>query len=136
MLHYVELPSQIMENWASDSYFLNKWAKHYQTDESIPQEYIDKMKESENFLSGYAQMRQLSFGVNDMHWHTITSDINVTVKEFETKALEKTKIMPFIKNSCASTAFSHIFAGGYAAGYYGYKWAEVLEADADRKSVV
>ena len=127
---YVELPSQIMENWASDSYFLNKWAKHYQTDESIPQEYIDKMKESENFLSGYAQMRQLSFGVNDMHWHTITSDINVTVKEFETKALEKTKIMPFIKNSCASTAFSHIFAGGYAAGYYGYKWAEVLEADA------
>ena len=127
---YVELPSQIMENWASDSYFLNNWAKHYQTNEPIPQDYIEKLKESENFLSGYAQMRQLSFGVSDMCWHTITSDINVSVKEFETEALKKTKIMPFIENSCVSTAFSHIFAGGYAAGYYGYKWAEVLEADA------
>ncbi len=127
---FVELPSQIMENWAIDTYFLSTWAKHYKTGESIPQEYIDKLIKSENFLSGYAQMRQLSFGTSDMAWHTIEKDITVSVKEFESKALEKTQILPKIQNSCVSTTFSHIFAGGYAAGYYSYKWAEVLEADA------
>lgn len=127
---FVELPSQIMENWASDSYFLNTWAKHYKTNEPIAQELIDKLKRSENFLSGYAQMRQLSFAKCDMAWHTITQDINVTVKKFETEAINDTRISPYIENAAVSTAFSHVFSGGYAAGYYSYKWAEVLEADA------
>lgn len=130
---FVELPSQIMENWASDNYFLTSWAKHYQTSEPIPQDYIKKIKESENFLSGYSQIRQLLFATNDMAWHTIEENINVKVKEFESNAIKNVQITPFIENSSVSTTFSHIFAGGYAAGYYSYKWAEVLEADAFSK---
>ncbi len=125
---FVELPSQIMENWATDTEFLQSWATHYQTQEPIKQEYIDKIKD--NYLSGYSQLRQLAFANCDMAWHTITNKLNVTIEEFEKDALKSTRIVNYsIKNSL-STAFSHIFAGGYSAGYYSYKWAEVLEADA------
>lgn len=127
---FVELPSQIMENWAIEKQFLSKWAKHYKSKENISSELIDKIIAADNFMSGFAQMRQLSFGTTDMAWHTICEDINISVKEFETESLKNTQIMPKALNNCISTTFSHIFAGGYAAGYYSYKWAEVLEADA------
>lgn len=127
---FVELPSQIMENWAIEKEFLSKWAKHYQSGEKISEELIDKLIASDNFMSGFSQMRQLSFGAADMGWHTISKEIDVSVKEFETEALKETQIAPKVSNNCVSTTFSHIFAGGYAAGYYSYKWAEVLEADA------
>ncbi|WP_308572671.1 M3 family metallopeptidase [uncultured Sanguibacteroides sp.] len=127
---FVELPSQIMENWALEKEWLDTWAVHYQTGERLPQEYIDKIKKSANFQSGYASDRQLSFAMVDMAWHTITKPVTEPLIEFENKAMGKTEIMPLVKGSAFSTAFGHIFAGGYAAGYYGYKWAEVLDADA------
>ena len=127
---FVELPSQIMENWALEKEWLDTWAVHYQTGERLPQEYIDKIKKSANFQSGYASDRQLSFAMVDMAWHTITQPVTEPLIEFENRALGRTEIMPAVKGSAFSTAFGHIFAGGYAAGYYGYKWAEVLDADA------
>ncbi|KIO45012.1 peptidase M3 [Sanguibacteroides justesenii] len=127
---FVELPSQIMENWALEKEWLDTWAVHYQTGERLPQEYIDKIKKSANFQSGYASDRQLSFAMVDMAWHTITQPVTEPLIEFENRAMGRTEIMPAVKGSAFSTAFGHIFAGGYAAGYYGYKWAEVLDADA------
>ncbi len=127
---FVELPSQIMENWALEKEWLDTWAVHYQTGEKLPQEYIDKIKKSANFQSGYASDRQLSFAMVDMAWHTITQPVTEPLIEFENRAMGRTEIMPAVKGSAFSTAFGHIFAGGYAAGYYGYKWAEVLDADA------
>lgn len=127
---FVELPSQIMENWALENDWLKEVAIHYKTGEIIPQKLIDKLIASKNFHSAYQMIRQLSFGICDMAWHSIT-DCNIeNIIEFEQKAMAKTELFPPIEGACFSTAFSHIFSGGYAAGYYGYKWAEVLDADA------
>lgn len=127
---FVELPSQIMENWALEKEWLDTWAVHYLTNEPIPQEYIDKIRRASNFQSGYQCDRQLSFGMVDMAWHSITTPFEGNVLDFETRAMTPTESFPSVKGSCFSTAFGHIFSGGYAAGYYSYKWAEVLDADA------
>lgn len=127
---FVELPSQIMENWVYQPETLALFAKHYETGETIPQQYIDKIKESANFLEGMATLRQLSFGLLDMAWHSENPENIGRLKEFENQQFEATKLYPDVAENAMSTAFSHIFAGGYAAGYYSYKWAEVLDADA------
>lgn len=127
---FVELPSQILENWVYEPETLALFAKHYETGATIPQEYIDKIKESSNFLEGLATVRQLSFGLLDMGWHTQVPDIGTGLKEFENQQFESTKMFPDVTENAMSTSFSHIFAGGYSAGYYSYKWAEVLDADA------
>lgn len=127
---FVELPSQIMENWALEKEWLDTWAVHYQTGEKIPQEYINRIREAANFQSGYQSDRQISFGMVDMAWHSITAPITGSIQEFEQNAMAATEIFPAVDTSCFSTGFGHIFGGGYAAGYYGYKWAEVLDADA------
>ena len=129
-LDFVELPSQIMENWAVEKDFLDQFAVHYKTGEKIPAELVKKIVDSQNYLAGYLSLRQLSFGYLDMAWHTLENPFDGNVKEFEEKAWEKTQIFPTIDEVCMSTQFGHLFAGGYAAGYYGYKWAEVLDADA------
>ncbi len=127
---FVELPSQIMENWAVEKDFLDRFAVHYKTGEKIPAELVKKIVDSQNYLAGYLSIRQLSFGYLDMAWHTLEKPCNGEVKVFETNAMKKTQIFPPINETCMSTQFGHLFAGGYAAGYYGYKWAEVLDADA------
>jgi peptidyl-dipeptidase Dcp len=127
---FVELPSQIMENWAVEKEFLDRFASHYKTGEKIPAELVEKIKASENYLAGYLSVRQLSFGYLDMAWHTLEKPFDGEVKQFEEEAWKKTQIFPVIDEACMSTQFSHLFAGGYAAGYYSYKWAEVLDADA------
>jgi peptidyl-dipeptidase Dcp len=127
---FVELPSQVMENWATQKDWLDLFAVHYVTGEKIPAELVKKLIMAENFQAGYASERQLSFGMNDMAWHSITEPMTGDIVEFEQKAIESTELFKPVAGSCLSAAFSHIFAGGYAAGYYGYKWAEVLDADA------
>lgn len=127
---FVELPSQIMENWGYEPEYLNTFAKHYQTGESIPMELIDKIVASKNYLSGYSQVRQLQFGLLDMAWHSLESLPQTDPVSFEKAALKPYEVMPGVAETAISPGFSHIFAGGYAAGYYSYKWAEVLEADA------
>ena len=128
---FVELPSQVLENWCYEKEALELFARHYQTDAIIPMEYITKIKESASFHEGMQTLRQLSFGLLDMNWHGGESPEKITsVKEFENKAFENTKLYPDVIENCMSTAFSHIFQGGYSAGYYSYKWAEVLDADA------
>ena len=119
-----------MENWALEKEWLDTWAVHYLTNEPIPQEYIDKIRRASNFQSGYQCDRQLSFGMVDMAWHSITTPFEGNVLDFETRAMTPTESFPSVKGSCFSTAFGHIFSGGYAAGYYSYKWAGVLDADA------
>ena len=126
---FVELPSQIMENWCYEPEYLNTFAKHYQTGETIPSELIDKIVESKNYLSAYYHIRQLQFGILDMAWHTLTEIFESDPLTFEKNALSATNVLPSIPECIISTAFSHIFAGGYCAGYYSYKWAEVLAAD-------
>ena len=127
---FVALPSQIMENWGYEPEYLNTFAKHYQTGESIPMELIDKIVASKNYLSGYSQVRQLQFGLLDMAWHSLESLPQTDPVSFEKAALKPYEVMPGVAETAISPGFSHIFAGGYAAGYYSYKWAEVLEADA------
>jgi len=127
---FVELPSQIMENFAVKKEWLDMFAVHYKTGEKIPQDLIEKIIKAQNFQAGYSQERQLSFGMNDMSWHSINKPFNGDVVEFEKKAMSATELFPEVKGSLMSSSFSHIFAGGYASGYYGYKWAEVLDADA------
>ncbi len=127
---FVELPSQLMENWASQKDFLDGFAIHYKTGEKIPQELIQKIIDSENFNTAYFCLRQLSFGYLDMAWHTIEKPFEDDVIAYEKQAMASTQILPMVPNTSMSTTFSHIFAGGYAAGYYSYKWAEVLDADA------
>jgi peptidyl-dipeptidase Dcp len=127
---FVELPSQIMENWAFEPEFLHSFAKHYQTGEVIPQELIDKITAAKNYLSGYMSIRQLHYATTDMLWHTVESVPTESVVEYEQNALRNSSIIPMIDGIVFSPSFSHIFSGGYAAGYYSYKWAEVLEADA------
>ena len=127
---FVELPSQIMENWAFEPEYLNSFAKHYQTGEPISSELIDKIVAAKNYLAGYAQVRQLHYGLLDMSWHTLTALPSEGTVEFESKALAPYAVMPAVNGTAFSGSFSHIFSGGYSAGYYSYKWAEVLEADA------
>jgi len=127
---FVELPSQIMENWGYQKEFLKPFAKHYQSGESIPDELVDRIVKAQNYHAAYAQVRQLHFGILDMAWHTLTSVPAESTLEFENKVLEPVNVLPKTPGTCISTTFSHIFAGGYSAGYYSYKWAEVLEADA------
>lgn len=127
---FVELPSQVLENWCYEKEALSLFATHYQTNELITMELVEKIKESSSFMEGLQTMRQLSFGILDMAWHTADPKAIKSVKEFEDKAVAVTELYPMIAESCFSTAFSHIFQGGYAAGYYSYKWSEVLDADA------
>ena len=128
---FVELPSQILENWCYEKEALELFAKHYQSDELIPLTLVKKIKEASNFMEGLATMRQLSFGLLDMKWHsTNPNELPKSIEEVEASVFELTDLYPQVDKSCMSTAFSHIFQGGYSAGYYSYKWAEVLDADA------
>ncbi len=141
---FVELPSQILENWCYEKEALELFATHYKTGEDIPMEYVEKIKDSATFHEGMATLRQLSFGMLDMAWHGPSTELILSeaemprtgfsgikdVKAFEVAAFEDTQLYPDVKENCMSTSFSHIFQGGYSAGYYSYKWAEVLDADA------
>ncbi len=130
---FVELPSQLMENWLGQEEWLRNFAVHYETGEALPQEYIDRMKRAKHFLAAYSCLRQLSFGYLDMAWHSIDKALSdsTDLKEFEEKAWKKALLLPSSPSgTMMSTSFGHIFSGGYSAGYYGYKWAEVLDADA------
>ncbi|MFA5656990.1 MAG: M3 family metallopeptidase, partial [Dysgonamonadaceae bacterium] len=127
---FVELPSQIMENWLVEKDYLDKFAFHYQTGEKMPVELVQKIIDASNYNVGYATLRQLSFGYLDMAWHTLNESQPVDIRNFEQKAMQPVQLLPVVPEASMSTAFSHIFAGGYAAGYYSYKWAEVLDADA------
>ena len=127
---FVELPSQIMENWAYEPEYLDTFAKDYRTGEVIPDSLITKIVASKNFLAGYSQVRQLQYGIMDMAWHTLKSLPADSTVDFEKKTMAPVDVMPPVPGTAFSPTFSHIFAGGYAAGYYSYKWAEVLEADA------
>ena len=127
---FVELPSQIMENWCYEEDALKLFAKHYETGEVIPMQYIEKIKESANFLEGLATVRQLSFGILDMGWHSQNPTSIADVKTFENQQFASTQMYPDVKDNAMSPSFSHIFNGGYSSGYYSYKWAEVLDADA------
>lgn len=127
---FVELPSQILENWCYEKEALELFAFHYETGEVIPLELIEKIKDSANFMEATRMLRQLSFGMADMAFHTTNPDKIKNVSDFEKAAMSTTQLYPFLEGTCFSTSFSHIFQGGYSAGYYSYKWAEVLEADA------
>lgn len=127
---FVELPSQLMENWAYEPEYLRTFARHWQTGEAIPQAYIDRIVAARNYLAGYAQVRQLQFGITDMAWHTGSGEPAADVVAFEQEKLGPAAVLPQIPGIVFSPSFNHIFSGGYAAGYYSYKWAEVLEADA------
>ena len=127
---FVELPSQIMENWCYEEEALDLFATHYKTGEKIPMDLVNKIKDSSNFLEGMATLRQLSFGKLDMAYHGHDPSGIEDVKQFEKKVFAETDLYPDVSESCMSTAFSHIFQGGYSSGYYSYKWAEVLDADA------
>lgn len=127
---FVELPSQIMENFAIEKEFLNTFAKHYRTGEDLPDELIKRMVDASNFNAAYACLRQVSFGLLDMAWYTRNTPFEGDVKAYEQKAWAKAQLLPVVEDACMSTQFSHIFSGGYSAGYYSYKWAEVLDADA------
>ncbi|QLE00586.1 M3 family metallopeptidase [Galbibacter sp. BG1] len=127
---FVELPSQVLENWCYEKEALELFAKHYETNEVIPMEYVEKIIESATFMEGMQTLRQLSFGMLDMSWHGVDPTYIEDVKAHEDEVFEATSLYPETPETCMSTAFSHIFQGGYSAGYYSYKWAEVLDADA------
>lgn len=127
---FVELPSQLMENWATEKEFLDLWAVHYETGEPIPADLVDRIVAAQNYLAAYSNVRQLSFGLTDMAWHTLTEPFAGDVVEFEAASMTPTQVLPVVPGTAMAPSFGHIFSGGYAAGYYGYKWAEVLEADA------
>jgi peptidyl-dipeptidase Dcp len=127
---FVELPSQFMENYAFEKEWLSEWAIHYLTGEPLNEKLIDKIREASTFNEGYACNRQLGFGFLDMAWHTLSTPFNRKLEEFEAEALKRTELFPAVEGTNMSVSFGHIFGGGYAAGYYGYKWAEVLDADA------
>ncbi len=127
---FVELPSQIMENFATEKEFLHTFARHYQTGELIPDELVRRIKDSANFNVAYACLRQVSFGLLDMAWYTRTAPFEGDVRAYEKQAWAPAQVLPDVSEACMSVQFSHIFAGGYSAGYYSYKWAEVLDADA------
>lgn len=127
---FVELPSQVLENWCYEPEALELFAKHYETGETIPMVLIDKIKKAANFQEGMQTLRQLSFGILDMSWHGADPSGITDVKAHEKGAFENTKLYPDVAENCMSVSFSHIFQGGYSSGYYSYKWAEVLDADA------
>ena len=127
---FVELPSQIMENFAIEKDFLNTFAKHYETGENIPEEMIQRLVDASNFNVAYACLRQLSFGLLDMAWYTRTEPFEGDVRSYEKQAWSQAQVLPSCEETCMTVQFSHIMAGGYSAGYYSYKWAEVLDADA------
>lgn len=127
---FVELPSQLMENFATEKEFLNTFAKHYETGESIPEDLIQRIVDASNFNVAYACLRQLSFGLLDMAWYTRTEPFDGDVQLYERKAWKKAQILPDVEGTCMTVQFGHIMSGGYSAGYYSYKWAEVLDADA------
>ncbi len=127
---FIELPSQIMENWALEKEWLNQWAKHYESGEKIPDELVDKIISGKNYFSGLSQFNWLSRDKLDMEWHSLKEFPSQGVKAFEVQATKEYTFMPRMEEACMSTNFSHIFAGGYAAGYYSYHWANVLDADA------
>ena len=130
---FVEVPSHFMENWLTEKEYLDRFAFHYQTGEKMPDEILQNIIDASNFNVGYATLRQLSFGYLDMAWHSLTEAYDsevVSVRQFEQDAMERVKLLPVVEDACMSTSFSHIFSGGYAAGYYSYKWSEVMEADA------
>jgi peptidyl-dipeptidase Dcp len=126
----VELPSQIFENWCYEKECLDLFAKHYQTGEILPAELVEKIKKGANFQQGYMTLRQLSFALLDMAYHSQDPSQIGEIKAFEKEILKATELLPSVEATRISTSFSHIFQGGYAAGYYSYKWAEVLDADA------
>ena len=129
---FVELPSQIFENWCYEKDCLDLFARHYQTNESIPGSLVEKLKAASTYHEAYATLRQLSFGMLDMAYHHLKSERLgelSDIQKFEKEAIKRTDLFPVVSGTCMSTQFSHIFAGGYAAGYYSYKWAEVLDAD-------
>jgi peptidyl-dipeptidase Dcp len=127
---FVELPSQIMENWATEKDCLKEYAVHYETGESMPDDLIEKIKQSSTFMEGLGTLRQLSFGFLDMAFHSQKADSISNVLSFESDIMKKFDLYQQIEGANMSCSFGHIFAGGYAAGYYSYKWAEVLDADA------
>ncbi len=127
---FVELPSQLMENWAWEEEWLNTWTAHYQTGARIPAAMLASLRESLTYNEGYASMRQLSFSLLDMAWHTLEEPFNGDITGFERSAMAPAELLPPAEETCMSVSFGHLFSGGYAAGYYGYKWAEVLDADA------
>lgn len=127
---FVELPSQIMENWVGEKEGLDVFAKHYETNTPLPAELVEKLKKAQKFQTGWMMMRQLQFSLLDMAWYTADPQTITDVDAFETQATQETRLMPKIPGTNTSCAFAHIFAGGYSAGYYSYKWAEVLDADA------
>ena len=143
---FVELPSQLMENWGFEPAWLHTFARHWQTGEPIPDALVERLVAARNYHAAYFQVRQLRFGLLDLAWHTLREEIpdqvgddgrhvipaeaGISCLEVETRALADCAVLPDIPGSCISTAFHHIFDGGYSAGYYSYKWAEVLEADA------
>ena len=123
---FVEMPSQVMENWCYEPEFLATFARHWQTGEPLPTEYVDKIRAAQNHLAGWLCLRQLNLGYTDIAFHTM-SDVAGKAEDVESRAMEN--LLPRVDGCCTSTNFSHIFGGGYASGYYGYKWAEVLDAD-------
>lgn len=127
---FVELPSQIMENFAVESEFLHTFARHYQTDEGIPTEWVKRIVDASNFNVAYACLRQVGFGLLDMAWYTRHTPFEGDVRAYECEAWQRAQILPQVEGTCMSVQFGHIMSGGYAAGYYSYKWAEVLDADA------
>ncbi len=127
---FVELPSQLMENFGTSGTFLHTFARHYQTGEPIPDELIDRLVRAKNFNAGYACIRQVSFGLLDLAWYTRTEPFTGDVIRYEKEAFSPTRLLPELDETCMSVQFGHIMSGGYAAGYYSYKWAEVLDADA------
>ncbi len=127
---FVELPSQLNENWLTEPEFLRTFARHYQTGELIPDEYVEQLKNMNKFMAGYLCVRQLSFGYLDMMWHTMPASEVDDIRRLERSIFDTVEVLPVVPGTCMSTTFGHLFSGGYAAGYYGYKWAEMLEADA------
>ena len=127
---FVELPSQIMENFATEKDFLNTFAKHYQTGKNLPEDMLQRIIDASNFNVAYACLRQLSFGLLDMAWYTRSTSFDGDIRSYEKEAWKEVQILPNIEETCMTVQFSHIMAGGYSAGYYSYKWAEVLDADA------
>jgi peptidyl-dipeptidase Dcp len=127
---FVELPSQIMEHWVLEPEVLKVYAKHYQTGEIIPLEIVEKLEKSGKFNMGFATVEYLAASLLDMEYHSLTDTVDLNIREFEQKAMDKYGLIPEIKPRYRSTYFNHIWAGGYSAGYYGYIWCEILDADA------
>ena len=127
---FVELPSHIMENWLTEKEYLDRFAFHYETGEKMPEALLQKIVDASNYNTGFATLRQLSFGYLDMAWHSQLKPFDDDIRAFEQEAMARVQLLPIVPEACMSTSFGHIFSGGYAAGYYSYKWAEVMDADA------